>query len=105
MPMLNLVWRLSVRFVRLGVWAVVTAWLGARAMHRWLRLIVRSQQLFAEVLPCPRGHGVAVYGIYVCSRCGATSEMYAFSRCGICGTAAGWIPCPRCNLAVRNPAA
>lgn len=64
--------------------------------------LYRTHQALAPELLCPAGHGVSTYGLYECRVCGARTESVAW-RCPICQSLAGWIACPTCGLAVRNP--
>lgn len=100
---LRQVWRLLQDLFRAVVWIAITVWLGARATWRIGVLVCRSQYLVARHLSCGRGHRVPVYGAYVCSSCHAAYEGYAFRPCPNCGQRPGWVQCPRCRLAVRNP--
>lgn len=88
----------------LGVvfWCFGTAWLGFRAMWKAGVLCVRWRQITAEVRRCPRGHEVAVYGLWDCA-CGSRTEGWAFAPCEICHETAAYVPCGACGLPVRNP--
>lgn len=83
-------------------WTLGTTWLGGVALIRLGSLLGHLPDLFAEELPCPRGHPVALYGVYDCT-CGSVHEGWAFGRCAVCGQSAGWTPCPECSLPVRSP--
>ena len=90
---------------RLCFWTIETIVFGHMYAWRLLKRGIRLPQLFADRLPCPRGHRTPVYGVYECGNrgCHAIFEGYVFSKCPICGQSAGWTPCRRCGLPVRNP--
>ena len=83
-------------------WSVGTVWLGISAMWRQGVLLSRLKAINAQVLRCPRGHEVPLYGIWDC-HCGSRVEGWAFVQCPICRESAGYVPCPVCELPVRNP--
>jgi len=91
--------------VRLFVWTLETIVLGNALGWRILKYGFRLPRLFADRMPCPRGHRSPVYGVYECGHkgCHAVFEGYVFDRCPICRESAGWTPCHRCGLPVRNP--
>lgn len=88
--------------LRVMGWMLGTVWLGATAVWRLGILVSRWRSIFAETLPCARGHETAVYGVYEC-RCGALVEDWVFGRCRVCGQSAGWTPCTTCGLPIQNP--
>ncbi len=97
--------RLAARVVRLCL-------VGSRRVTRFLaRLIVRlvgSVVLFRrDSLPCPGCHAeVPLDGYFMCEWCQAKFLGHAFAPCPTpgCGAVPGWIPCPRCEHSVYNPA-
>lgn len=64
---------------------------------------VRARAALAPTTRCPRGHEVPQYGLHRCG-CGAVTESWAW-RCPVCRQTYGFIACPTCQLAVRNPLA
>ena len=97
-------WRLGLGLVRLGRWMSTTTWLGAQVLWRLVRLARAWTEIIGQTMRCPRGHIVPTYGVFEC-RCGALHEGWVFGRCRVCRQAAGWTPCPKCKLPVRNPLA
>ncbi len=99
-------WRMAWNFLLavLGslVWTAETTWLGGRSVLRAIVLLTRLRDIRAEVRLCPRGHEVAMYGLFDC-HCGARLEGWVFSRCAVCNESAAWTPCLTCGLPVRNP--
>lgn len=95
-------WRLGTWLLRLGWWMSATTWLGAQVLWRWARLARAWPEIFGQTMRCPRGHIVPTYGVFEC-RCGALHEGWVFGRCRVCRQTAGWTPCPKCKLPVRNP--
>ena len=83
-------------------WIVETFWLGGTALLRAVILLAKYRTIMAEVRPCPRGHAVAMYGLFDC-HCGSRLEGWVFGRCSVCHESAAWTPCPTCGLPVRNP--
>lgn len=63
--------------------------------------LARARRAVAPTIRCPRGHAVPQYGVHRCG-CGAVTESWAW-RCPVCRNWAGWVSCPECNLAVKNP--
>jgi hypothetical protein len=85
------------------LWTTVTLWLGAWAIW-WLAHLVRRWRFVSkDKLVCPRGHEVVLLGSWRCG-CGAAFDGYVFAKCPVCRRTAGWVPCGRCQLVVRNPA-
>jgi hypothetical protein len=84
------------------VWCVGTVFEGGRALFRIARWLAHRNARAKEILWCPRGHQVPVYGVYECA-CGSFHEGWAFGRCRICGQGAGWTPCLVCGLPVQDP--
>ena len=76
--------------------------LGTLGTARLVRQVIRARRAVAPEIPCPRGHRVSQYGVFECGACGGVSESLAW-ECPICGASHGWIACPTCGLAVRNP--
>lgn len=87
---------------RVAWWFAVTTWLGGRTITRAARFALRFREALSKVSVCPRGHEVAVFGVYECA-CRSVHEGYAFARCRVCGQRAGWVPCPTCQLPVLSP--
>lgn len=83
-------------------WTIETIWLGGSAIVRVTILCVHYRQIMADVRRCPRGHEVAMYGLYDC-HCGSRLEGWVYSRCVVCGESGAWTPCPICGLPLRNP--
>lgn len=83
-------------------WATETLWLGARAIVRTAVLCARYRKIMAEERPCPRGHAVAMYGLFDC-HCGSRVEGWVFARCAVCHESAAWTPCLTCGLPIRSP--
>jgi len=83
-------------------WVGATFALGALALWHFMGLVLRLRRVFAQTLTCSRRHRTAAYGVFEC-RCGALVEGWAFDRCRVCGQSAGWMPCSRCGLPIRNP--
>jgi hypothetical protein len=98
----RIAWNLLLVVVQSVLWVVETLWLGGKSIFRASVLIARYRQITAEVRLCPRGHEVAMYGLFDC-HCGARLEGWAFSRCEVCHESAAWTPCLTCGLPVRNP--
>jgi hypothetical protein len=79
---------------------------------RWLtRLIVRLVGnwvlLGRDSLPCPGCHAeVPLNGWFFCEWCQGKFLGHAFAPCPTngCGAVPSWIPCPRCEHTVNNPA-
>jgi len=88
--------------IRALAWTVATIGLGALALWEIMGLARRLRRVFAQTLTCSRHHRTAAYGVFEC-RCGALVEGWAFDRCLVCGQSAGWMPCSRCGLPIRNP--
>lgn len=95
--------RIVVGVVRALVWLVATIWLGGRAIWRAADLLRRWRLVHSDRLSCPRGHEVVLLGTWRCG-CGAAFDGYVFAKCPVCHRTAGWVPCARCQLPVRNPA-
>ena len=60
-----------------------------------------------DTLPCPGCSGeVPLQGFYLCEWCQAKFLGHAFAPCPTpgCGAIPAWIPCPRCEHSVYNPA-
>lgn len=89
-------------FANAAAWALGTTWLGTVALWQLGHLLARLPEVFAQELPCPRGHQVPMYGVFDCT-CGSLHEGWVFSRCSVCGQSAGWTPCPECGLALLSP--
>jgi hypothetical protein len=85
-------------------WLLVTLWLGLTACWQGARFVLRAPRIFTTSLRCPRGHRVNVYGAFTCRRCRGSFEGHAFDPCPLCGARARFISCPRCGLAVKDPA-
>jgi len=88
--------------ILIGRWIVETIWLGNVEMGRFL---VHARRLPASLRPfgcCPRGHRSPVHNVFQCT-CGAIFEGWAFAHCPVCRQTAGWTPCARCGLPLRNP--
>ena len=83
-------------------WFFETIWLAHCIMVRAIRFGWGWLNSFRETARCPRGHRTPVYGVYEC-RCRAVVEGWVFSKCRVCRQSAGWTPCLRCGLPVRNP--
>jgi hypothetical protein len=98
--------RATIRLLRSAArclrWSALTVWDGAGVLRRLIRIGRCIPDVGRELLPCPRGHSVPVFGVFQC-RCGAIHEGWAFGRCKVCGQSAGWTPCPECGLPVINP--
>ncbi len=82
-------------------WFSETVWLGSILMVRSLRFTWGWLHSFQQRRRCPRGHLTPMYGVYEC-RCKAIIEGHVFSECPACGQSAGWTPCLRCGLPIRN---
>lgn len=99
--------RMAFRVLRqaLGVaaWILATIWIGARVLCRMWAVADRSHVFLSQVARCPRGHRVALYGVYRCAGCRATLEGYVFRPCRFCGSTPSWTPCSKCHLSVPNP--
>lgn len=83
-------------------WTIETIWIGNVEMFQFLR---RAMRLHAAIGPngrCPRGHSSPVHNVFQC-KCGAIFEGWAFEHCPVCRQSAGWTPCVRCGLPIRNP--
>jgi hypothetical protein len=83
-------------------WLVGTTCLGGVTLWRTGMLVSRLRAISAQVRRCPRGHEVAVYGLWDCA-CGSRFEGWAFTPCQICHETAAYVPCPVCGLPLRNP--
>lgn len=88
--------------VRAGWWVVSTVLLGALALFQATRFALRLHLALSEVVVCPRGHEVPLFGLYQCA-CHSVHEGYVFGRCRVCGERAGWTPCPVCQLPIQSP--
>lgn len=88
--------------VRSMWWIAETLWLGGKVLVRAVRLCARYHEIMADVRRCPRGHAVAMYGLFDC-HCGSRLEGWVFSRCPVCHESAAWTPCGTCGLPLRNP--
>lgn len=88
--------------LRVVFWSFGTVWLGGKSLWRSAVLLFRWRQITAQVLLCPRGHAVPVYGLFDCA-CGSRIEGWAFAGCEICHETAAYVPCGVCGLPVRNP--
>lgn len=88
--------------LRVVFWSFGTVWLGGKSLGRSAVLLCRWRRITAEVLMCPRGHEVPVYGLWDCA-CGSRLEAWAYSECVICHETAAYVPCGVCGLPVRNP--
>jgi hypothetical protein len=92
----------------------LTKWvfIGSRVMTRWVarqlvRLVGTWVLLGRDTLPCPTCHAdVPLYGSFYCQWCEKKFLGHAFAPCPTrgCGAVPGWIPCPRCEHGVDNPA-
>jgi len=100
--------RLTFKLLRVAVFVVLVApWVVAALLRaggrftttpfRWARTL---RLVFANRVSCPRGHQVALIGIWDC-RCGARFAGHAHATCPICGERSGWVECNRCRLATR----
>jgi hypothetical protein len=96
------VFGLVLNVLHVAAWSVGTVWLGCKTGVRSTVLLFRWRRITAEVLLCPRGHEVPVYGLWDCA-CGSRIEGWAFAACRICHESAGYVPCALCGLPVRNP--
>lgn len=94
--------RLSQTVGMAGWWCLETVWLGAATLWRVGVLISRWKAITAQVQTCDRGHLVPMYGVWDCA-CGSRFEGWVFASCPICRESAGYVPCARCGLPVRNP--
>lgn len=83
-------------------WCASTVWIGVSTLWRTSVLASRFKAISAQVLLCPRGHEVPVYGLWDC-HCGSRVEGWAFAPCHICHETAAYVPCPTCGLPVKNP--
>jgi len=99
---LQTAFRLLRTVLGIALWCGGTVWLGVSMIWRTGVLLSRFKALTDQVLFCPRGHEVPVYGIWDC-HCGSRVEGWAFAPCLICRETAGYVPCQICGLAVRNP--
>jgi hypothetical protein len=99
---IKMVLQLLLTVLRVVFWSVGTAWLGGKTVFRLAALLFRWQRITAQVLLCPRGHEVPVYGLWDCA-CGSRTEGWAFASCVICHETAAYVPCGVCGLPVRNP--
>jgi hypothetical protein len=99
---IKMVFGLLLNVLRVVSWLVGTVWLGGKTGVRSAVLLFRWRRITAEVLLCPRGHTVAVYGLWDCA-CGSRTEGWAFTSCVICHETAAYVPCGTCGLPVRNP--
>ncbi len=88
--------------IRVVFWSFGTVWIGGKSLWRSAVLISHWRRITAEVLLCPRGHEVPVYGLWDCA-CGSRLEGWAFAPCVICHETAAYVPCGACGLPVRNP--
>ena len=88
--------------LRVVSWSVGTVWHGGKSLWRSAVLISRWRRITAQVLLCPRGHEVPIYGLWDCA-CGSRIEGWAFAPCVICHETAAYVPCGICGLPVRNP--
>src|SRR6185295_5467680 len=98
--------RAALRIIQttLGValWLLETVWIGGKALRRSAMLLLRWRRINAQVLLCPRGHRVPVYGLWDCA-CGSRFDGWAFARCVNCHETGTFLACGVCGLPVRNP--
>lgn len=93
--------------VALAVAYVELAWIAGLVLIVWwtvdaVLVFVRERQALAPFTRCPRGHGVAQYGLFRCAACGGAAESSCWT-CPVCHAESGYTDCPTCGLAVRNP--
>ena len=99
---LRMVLQLLRAALAVALWCARTVWIGVSTLWRTGVLASRFKAISTQVLRCPRGHAVAVYGVWDC-HCGSRVEGWAFASCPICRETAAYVPCPTCGLTVRNP--
>lgn len=97
-----MVFGLLLNVLRVVSWSAGTVLLGGKTVFRSAVLLFRWRRITAQVLPCPRGHEVPVYGLWDCA-CGSRTEGWAFASCAICRETAAYVPCGVCGLPVQNP--
>ena len=97
-----MVFGLLLNVLRVVSWSAGTVWLGGKTVYRSAALLFRWRRITAQVLLCPRGHEVPLYGLWDCA-CGSRTEGWAFASCVICHETAAYVPCGVCGLPLRNP--
>ena len=75
---LRTVFALLLNALRVVIWSVGTVWLGGKTIARSAVLLFRWRWIMAQVLVCPRGHEVPVYGLWDCA-CGSRTGCHTAS--------------------------
>lgn len=99
---MRLAWKLLTGLLQSAAWLLGTLWEGLLILWRVGILLSRYREIVAESRFCPRGHEVAMYGLWDCG-CGSRLEGWVFDLCPVCRETAGYTPCPTCGLPIRNP--
>lgn len=94
--------RVAKQVWHLLLWICVTVALGTPLLCKLLRRTWGLRIFLSQISVCPRGHRTPIFGVYEC-RCKAIIEGFVFQSCPVCGSSAGWTPCRKCGLPIRNP--